>query len=41
MKGTKMEKVIEVKQDVFEELHVVELEERLELVDRCVCRNGE
>ncbi len=28
------------KQDMFEELSVKELEDRLELVDRCVCRVG-
>ncbi len=27
-------------QDMFEELSVKELEDRLELVDRCVCRVG-
>ena len=27
-------------QDMFEELNVTELEDRLELVDRCLCRIG-
>ena len=27
-------------QNIFEELSVVELEERLELVSRCLCRVG-